>query len=544
MKHRVLYTAFAVLVWVGGVTPDGRAQENTPPHVGVPQDWTQHHVIFTRDGLLRHPEALYREPRVYYKALQRSQRNDSALLPAATAALVASTATSSSQDWNVSLGSGRIAPNMYPAKYRFDPTVPADCTLDFLVMGLTATGAIGGQANLVAFNNLYAGTGGLCGAAPTVMFAYDATTVAGGRISTSPVLSQDGKKIAFVESNPNTTQAIFHVLTWTAGQGTITAAAAPTSMTSTVYSPTANSTTSSPWVDYASDTAYVGADNGTIHKITGVFRGTPTEVLTAPWPISIGTRPSPPVLDSVNGYLMVGGVNGRLYRINITTGAVTNLIVGAAGQRNPGILAPPIVDVTNGVTFVVSSNDGTSGVLVEANTLTMTQITKGRIGVASRSGTTIPLYQPALDDNYYNNPVTGVIRSCGTAAAAINPWQYSFGFTLNVNNIPVMNSAASFSQQLLASTAARCTGWTEFFNPNIGGGTDFFFFGLTSNCVGASGCVAKTTGNVAPVTAAIGGGPTGIVVDNFDTTSGQASSIYFCARNVNRAYKLTQSGLN
>lgn len=539
MKHRVLYTAFVVLVWVGGVVPDCRAQENTSPHVGVPQDWTQHHLVFTRDGLLRHPEALYREPRVYYKALQRSQRYDSALLPAAAAALGASTATSSTQDWNVSLGAGRIAPNMYPAKYRFDTSVPASCTLDFLVMGLTAVGATGGQANLVAFNNLYAGTGGLCGAAPTVMFAYNTTTVAGGRISTSPVLSQDGTKIAFVESNPTTNQAIFHVLTWTAGQGTITAAAAPTMALPVVFSPTANSTTSSPWVDYASDTAYVGADNGTIHKITGVFRGTPTEVLTAPWPVSLGTRPSPPVLDSVNGYLLVGGVNGRLYRINITTGAVSSLVVGQAGQRNPGILAPPIVDVTNGVTFVVSSNDGTSGVLVEADTLTMTQITKARIGAASTSGTTVPLYQPALDDNYYNNPSSGTIRLCGTGAANTNPWQYAFGFSGTT-----MNIAPTFSQQLVANGGARCTGWTEFFNPNIGGGTDFFFFGLTSNCVGASGCVAKTTGNVAPSTAAISGGPTGIVVDNFDTTSGQASSIYFCARNVNRAYKLTQSGLN
>jgi len=39
-----------------------------------------------------------------------------------------------------------------------------------------------------------------------------------------------------------------------------------------------------------------------------------------------------------------------------------------------------------------------------------------------------------------------------------------------------MNTPFSFSQQLLTSTAAQCSGWTEFFNPNVGGsaGTDFF----------------------------------------------------------------------
>src|SRR6266581_8861055 len=39
----------------------------------------------------------------------------------------------------------------------------------------------------------------------------------GGRILTSPVLSLDGKKIAFVESTA--TSSIFHVLTWATDAG-------------------------------------------------------------------------------------------------------------------------------------------------------------------------------------------------------------------------------------------------------------------------------------------------------------------------------------
>ncbi len=539
MKHSGFHTAISVLVLVWGLGVDCRAQESTPAHMGVPQDWTQHHVVFTRDGLLRHPEALYREPRILYKAAQRWQQNDSALLPTTAAALESSTTTSSAQDWNVALGTGRIGVNDYPAKYSFDVSAPPSCSGDYVVMGLSTVGGTGGQANLVAFNNLYAGTGGYCGAAPKVMFGYNTTTVSGGRISNSPVLSQDGTKIAFVESSPTLTMAIFHVLTWTAGQGTIAASAAPP-MTSLTYSATANNTTSAPWVDYFSDTAYVGADNGTIHKITGVFRGTPIEVTTSPWPIALGTRPTTPVLDSVSGYLMVGGANGKLYQINISSGAVKSLAVGKTGTRNPGILAPPIVDVTNGTTFVVSANDGTSGVLVQASTTTLAQLAKARIGLASASGTTVSLYQPALSNDYYNNPSTGVIRLCGTGTADITPWQYSFGFSGTL-----MNTTPSFSQQLLTSTAARCTDWTEFFNPNINGGTDFFFFGLTRDCTatgGAGGCVASVTGNVNPLKATITGGPSGIVVDNFSTL-GQASSIYFSGEGVNRAFKLTQGSL-
>lgn len=505
--------------------------------MGVPQDWTQHYIVFTRDGLAKHPDLFYREPRVLFQAIQRWQPPDSAIFRGVEPEQVSSTTSTQQRDWNVSLGTGRLAPNMYPAKYSFDPSLPPDCTNDYVVFGLATAGTTGGQANLVAFNNLYAGTGGLCGASPTVMFAYNTSTV-GGRIITSPVLSADAfaTKIAFVESTG--TSAIFHVLTWKAGDGAIATAAAPT-MTSLPYS-TANNSSSSPWVDYASDTAYVGADNGNVYKITGVFRGTPT-LAGAPWPVTLGKNfhVTAPVLDSVLGKLMVGSSNGRLYQVDIATGIPTSLVVGKQGQKGAGIVGYPVVDVTNGTTFVVSGNDGTSGVLVEADTATLTQLSKVRIGLAGASGTTVNLFQPAFSNNYYINPSNGLIRVCGTGANDTTPWQYAFGFVGTT-----MRTTISFSQQLLTSTAARCTGWTEFFNPNVNGGTDFFFFGLTRDCTGTGtpGCVVARSSNTTLTTANIAGGPSGIVVDNF-STAGQAASIYFSGEGVNRAYKLTQNGL-
>jgi hypothetical protein len=224
---------------------------------------------------------------------------------------------------------------------------------------------------------------------------------------------------------------------------------------------------------------------------------------------------------------MVGSANGNLYKIKTATGVRSTL------------------DITNGTTFVVDANDGTSAVLVEVNTFTMLAMTKGRIGKGAAGGTALNIRQPALSNNYYNNPSTGVIRVCGTDALTSVPWQYAFGFTGNT-----MHPIPSFSQQILTNPAnsvdARCTGLTEFFNSTLG--TDFFFFGLTKDCTGLGGpggCVAEIT-DANPgtmVTRTVSNGPSGIVVDNYSSAA-QASSLYLTAEGINTAYKFTQNGLN
>src|SRR6202521_4780659 len=544
----------AVAVWCVvffALVPSMSAQEApVPRHTGVPQDWSQSHIVFSRDTLALHPNLIYREPRVLHQAMQRWQAPNSDVFRGANLSSAVARSSGKHRDWSVAMA-GHISADMFPAKFSFDAAAPPDCTNDYVVFGLAATGSTGtgGHANLVAFNNLYSDPvngGGLCdapnGPGLTVLFAYNITTAGTGRIRTSPVLSLDGKKIAFVESIPGPPgSAVFHVLTWTAGEGTIAVPAAP-NMTSLTFSPSAFDTASSPWVDYGTDTAYVGSDKGFVYQITGVFKGTPT-LSGSPWPVSAGTlHLTGPVLDSFLGLLMVGSANGNLYQINTATGAVSTLVVG--GGAGGGILGAPIVDITNGTTFVVSSNDGTSAVLVEADTASLNVLSKGRIGQGASGGTSVPLYEPAPSNNYYNDPSTGVIRLCGTGAADTTPWQFSFGFTGRT-----MHSTPSFSEQLLTSTAARCTGWSEFFNPNIGTtlGTDFFFFGLTQGCTGpgtAGGCVARITNtNTTAVTATVKGGTSAIIVDNYSTAS-QASSIYFTAENLQTAYKFTQSGLN
>ncbi len=542
---------FAVLSMGAGLC----AQEAAAPrHTGVPQDWSQGHIVFSRDALARHPELINREPRILYQAMQRWQAPNS-IVSSSADPLPASVNDSGQRDWNLLLGS-KVIGHMYPAKFSFDPAAKPDCIHDFVVFGMVAfgtPGASGGQANLVALNNLYVnstGTGLCSGTAPNVLFAYNITTVAGGRISTSPVLSEDGTKIAFVESVPGgSPEAIFHVLTWAPG-GALKNAAVPGSMTSLTFSPTANCTTSSPWIDYATDVVYVGSNKGDVYKITGVFKGTPTSAGT-PWPVRVHTNfhITSPVLDAGRGVLMIGSSDGELYKIDTTTGQLSSLVVGRIGGSSSGIVAPPIVDGTSGTTFVVSAYgasstvpSGYSAVLVEANTDTMGELKRVPIGLGASGGTALNLYDPALSNDYFNDPSTGVIRLCGTGVADTRPWQYAFGFTM-LGTQAILNGSPSFSQQLLTSLNARCTEWTEFFNPNVPvGGTDFFFFGLTRDCIGTSGCVAETTGNTAATTVTVNGGPSGIIVDNYSTAVA-ASSIYLSSENVGTAYKFTQNGL-
>src|ERR1019366_7781294 len=534
------------------------AQEAPAPrHTGVPQDWSQHHIVFSRDALARHPDLIYWEPRILHQAMQRWQAPNSDVFHGAAARPVSANNSGHHRDWSVKL-EGRLIANMFPAKFSFDAGAPPSCTNDYVVFGLAIAGVTGGHPNLVAFNNLYSDPvsgGGFCdpplGPGLTVLFAYNITTATGGKIVTSPILSEDGSKIAFVESLG--TSAVFHVLTWTAGQGTLAAAAAPTAMTSLTFSTNADSTTSSPWIDYSNDIVYLGADNGVVNQITGVFKGTPTLTAGSPWPVAVGTEHlTPPVLDSGRGLLMVGSADGNLYQINTSTGALATLRVGKQGGTGAGIMAAPIVDVTNDTTFVVSANGGSSAVLVEVKTSKMVQHSLAEIGQGASGGATTPpvqLYEPAFSNDYFNDPSTGLITLCGTGASDTTPYQYAFGFTgtgMHESNV------AGFPKQLSTSTTDRCTGWTEFFNPNLGAapGTDFFFFGLTDDCTElgsgiTNGCVvaigvngSSTTTTAAPVD----GGPSGIVVDNYRTAE-QAASIHLMADTLDTAYKFTQNGL-
>src|SRR5271155_5456513 len=103
------------------------AQDATPlRHVGVPQDWSQHHIVFSRDGLARHPDLINQEPRIRYQEMQRWQVPNFAVFGGADPVPASTSKSGLQHDWNVALA-GRVVAGTFPAKYSFDPNAPPDC---------------------------------------------------------------------------------------------------------------------------------------------------------------------------------------------------------------------------------------------------------------------------------------------------------------------------------------------------------------------------------------------------------------------------------
>jgi hypothetical protein len=184
----------------------------------------------------------------------------------------------------------------------------------------------------------------------------------------------------------------------------------------------------------------------------------------------------------------------------------------------------------------IGANNGR--VYADANDFSI--VTRVLIGLGGSGGTgNINLYDGDFDNAYYTNPVTGHMLICGTGTADTRPNLYTLGFS----GSGVLQPGSSV--QLSTNAAARCGPVTEYFNSNIGGGTDFHFWGVTRNCpgFGTQGCVMALANGTNLTSAQVTGGTSGIIVDNNYVTKDGGSSIYFSALSANTAYKFTQQGL-
>ncbi len=217
----------------------GQSQEDpNTGHRGRVIDWSYHHVVVSGPITNANLDRASREPRILFHLAERNLASSthsfgrsnifeghlgsSGFRPnpvrdggrrGAPSGFPGKKANALQRDWSVPLGAGSVAPNMFPAKFGFNPdatVTSANCATDYVVYGLNAAGSAT-QANLVGIKNLYSGTGGLCGSTPTVNWAYDGTNVSGGKILTSTVISMDGTQIAYVESAGSS--SVFHVLT-------------------------------------------------------------------------------------------------------------------------------------------------------------------------------------------------------------------------------------------------------------------------------------------------------------------------------------------
>ncbi len=551
-------------------------------------------------------------------------------------------------------------------------------TLSNLSFGSVTAGTNGTQAKLVGFNNLYSGSGSpLCSSKtfPTFIFSYASGV---GSVTTSPVISLDGKKIAYIENGPGIGTAL-HVLTFGSGStelGTCTngGTALPTCAVHPVIpGSTANSTAtdfivplsvptlgivatdtrSAPFVNYSTDVLYVGDDQGHLYAVNSVFTGTPT-LAGGNFPVTVsgsGNILNSPVVDvSGTGDIFLGDSASNTYEYN-SAGVRQGPPLLIGNSTNGGIWDGAIVDSTNSKAYFTTNCSGSGG----NSGLSQIPFTGTGFGTVITSvstngsgcSTTLPIgpqYAPTPDNLYYTAGITNghiIVSYQGTSSVRLAQWGFLASGALNTtrqadsnfltsagtqsvspsteffssnnnvaykptaltqsgNTVTVTTAINSFATGqvvaiagVLAAGSSGCTdtnavaaingqqtitvtgpttftftsavsatinGGCSLANASATGALDLVFFGTTQPAVFTFTLpMPTTTSNQAPVytnTTSVAGGTSGIIVDN-NSTSGQASSIYFgtqaassgqCGGTTSNptfcAVKLTQTGLN
>ena len=481
-------------------------------------DWSYHHVIFSKPATAEQTMRLEQDPR--YR--QQIRRQSVSVTQAERAeALVPELqrhthgASNNAGLWSEDLGTGATMGALnYPAKFSLTTTT-ADCASDFVVY---PTGLAGSstQASIVAYSNLYSGC---TGSVPSVYWAYYIDS--GNAIQNSPVFSLDGSQLAFVQVNSG--QAALVLLKWAASASETVAHPDPVTLHGSYtncHKPCravfnlndagtfVNDTNSSIFVDYPSDTAFVGDDSGYLHKFNPVFNGTlanpPAEVIGGGWPVQLNpTTPTPlasPVYDSVSGNVFVTDEGGFLYRVNSSTAAVT-----ASGQLDfsdefdggPGIVEGPILDFTSELLYVFATSDGSLSCNAGADCSAVYQIptsfTVGGTGSEAVVGNSSietavpsPMYIGTFDSTYKNSAnATGNLYVCGNTGGTPTIYQVAIGDGVlgTVSAGPV-----------LSTSTTPCSPVTDVLNPNASGGATEWIFasaeaGGVSTACASGGCL-------------------------------------------------------
>jgi hypothetical protein len=554
----IAFCAAAPLMVVGICLGNLQAQDARPipaPSVaprGIPEDWSNRHVIYTRNGSFEDMVKVRDDPRFINSVrLQKMREHRS------QAKLTGTTGTPRSKhskvDWAVSLGHfAGMAIGETPAKYTFDPDAPPTCTHltavpptigDFVVFTINvpdATHVVAGtQGNLVGITNLYSGSDptGICGTHPTFLFSYAIGSTGSGL---SPVLSLDGSQVAWIE---NANPAILHVTTWVAGQGTNATVKSVavgngssdialdyTSAAATGCAVPSTNTNSDLYVDYANDVGYIGADNGILYHIKGVFSGTPTVDFCVS---ALGAALGSPVYDSESGQVFVSDPQ-NLYAYTVGTSSFTTPLSYPYGNASSILTSGPMLDGFDGYVYMFSADDSEA---IPKTSMTQLPIGLGSaavvpLGLASTSTYPI-LYLGTFDNNYLNNGPTGssTIYTCGADPTNLSAQDlYAIGFSGGPTSPSVVMSANPNIN--VTHDNGICSPITEFYD----GTTDRIFVGM-GDVGAADGADIVTMWNVTSqlndtsTYMAISnndyfGGTTGFAIDNASGMD-QAESIYF-----------------
>jgi len=594
----LLICGFAMPVWAQGneMSLDdavhGYEATTHQTFQGVVDDWSTHHVVFSRPE--PGSETEYRVQRDGRYWLQQNKEK----MPAAAATYDLGLQSDFGpppkkkkkkpvkpkgklkNDWSVNMGSGaKVGAGQYPAKFQLRTGTAPLCT-DYVVFNTGLAGSAT-QASILAFDNLYATT--CTGTVPTVYWAFNT----GGTVVTAPALSPDGTQVAFVQSSSAGVASLV-LLKWKAASGTLAAPDTLTAVATTAYractapcmttiafhatattDPTPNDTNSFPFYDYSgSDQLFAGDNSGYLHKFTGVFNGTPAEVVTATeWPAAVSTPTgeagqalSTPVYDPNSQLAFVGDgheagntTDGHVHSVSSTGTVTTSGPAGDALCHGIGFAEGPLLDPTagaSGTLYIGCDHDAgggncpTSGDYACVRQFAETGLTGNGIGIGEELGTQADaeMYAGAFDYKYLTSTggtpagsaPTGHLYFCGNPGGTVS--LYEIPITSNVMGTPVLVHALSSSS---ATAGTEGSPITEFYNR--GTSTDWLFMSepntadmAVGTCTTTStGCVYSynvTTAPVAGATATAGlastDGSSGIIVDNSSTATG-ASQVYF-----------------
>jgi hypothetical protein len=504
--------SLAGLVILGWVLT-GQAARPAKRRIPVVTDWSHRHMIFSQPRSAEELARVSQDPRYWQQIYRREQP---LMLPANAAdpAVFRKKVRKLYRDWAEDLGASASAgAGNYPAKYSYDATT-ANCgsatTPDYVVYSTGLAPSVS-QADIVAYDNLYSGCGGTV---PSTYWAYNT----GGTVLTSPVPSLDGTQVAFVETNGGF--GILVLLKWAAATGTVTSPVTPALKTPAQYrtctapcmtqillkdslGTQTDDTTSSVYYDFTNDIAWVGGALGWLHKITGVFKGTPAEVNNGVFPVQVNatTWVSNPVFDSVSNLVFVGDASGFLYSVDATAGTVTQ-----SGQLDfgAGLVEGPVVDTANQFVYVFASSDGTSNCTQGATAVACSAVYQLKTTfAATNTGTKVvvgnslvypgstpnPLYVGGFDSAYYSSGnATGNLYVCGNTGA--NPTLYQ----VPISSGTLAASSNAITTLTSTSSTAPCSPVTDVPNPNTTNGPSERLFvsvqnnGKSTPCSGG-GCL-------------------------------------------------------
>jgi hypothetical protein len=453
----------------------------------------------------------------------------------------------------------------FPSKFVFDVTAAPSCANDYVAIGIAATPASGGQANIIGLNNLYstspASAAPNCTTnGPTFKFAYASGT---GQVPAPVAISLKGTQLGYIE-NLATGKSFFHVLTigTTGANGTgATTAVVPGTGNNAVdktvlLSPdggvTNQSSTSAPFILYTTndtnDTAYVttyssaGAGSGFLYKISNVFNGGAAPTIV--WSVSINAIPSSPVYETASNSVYFTDSKGRIDFVTDSgpSPTVTYGPIVAAGTTS---LNPVIVDNGSLNIYATFNTNGTNAIVVQAPTSLASFVS---VAVGTGNTTYTGPYGVDFNNAWYTGGAGPLLYVVGTGTGT-TPTLYSVGF----NGSGLMNGTVTGTTALTSAAGADASALTENFNTSLA--KDYLFVGVTNHCRattggGAAGCVMRLditggfpTVNAATTALAAAGGTSGIIIDNDITTLTQASSIYYATKTGDTLVKATQSAL-